>query len=60
VIESKRCLRVLKAGEQCRFTILATQLAVLAHETMQLTVYYEDPGTGSRRAARFGTACGGR
>ncbi len=60
VIESKRCLRVLKAGEQCRFTILASELAVMAHEAMKLTVYYEDPATGNRRAARFGTGCGGR
>jgi hypothetical protein len=59
-IESKKCLRVLKAGERCTFTIRASQLALQTHEVMQLTVYYEDPATGTRRAARYGTACGNR
>jgi hypothetical protein len=59
-IDSKKCLRVLKAGEQCKFTVLASELAVHTYEVMHLTVYYEDPATGSRRAARYGTACGNR
>jgi hypothetical protein len=59
-IESRKCLRVLDAGQQCTFTIRATQIALQTGETMQLTVFYEDPATGSRRAARFSTACGGR
>jgi hypothetical protein len=59
-IESRRCLRVLKAGQQCRFTIRASELALQTRETMQLTVYYEDPVTGGRRPARFSSACGHR
>ncbi|HXA20551.1 MAG TPA: choice-of-anchor D domain-containing protein [Thermoanaerobaculia bacterium] len=59
-VESKKCLRVLDAGQRCTFTVRASMLALQARETMQLTVYYEDPVTGSRRAARFSTACGGR
>lgn len=59
-IESKKCLRVLDAGQQCRFTIRASLIALQTRETMQLNVFYEDPITGSRRAARFTTACGGR
>ncbi|HKO58264.1 MAG TPA: choice-of-anchor D domain-containing protein [Thermoanaerobaculia bacterium] len=59
-IDSRRCLRVLRGGEQCRFTVSASELALQTRETMQLTVYYEDPLTGGRRAARFSSACGGR
>ena len=59
-IESRKCLRVLDAGQQCTFTIRASQIALRTGETMQLTVFYEDPTTGSRRAARFSTSCGGR
>jgi hypothetical protein len=59
-IESKRCLRVLNAGQQCTFTVRASELALRMRETMQLNVYYDDPVTGSRRAARFSTACGNR
>ena len=59
-IESRKCLRVLDAGQQCTFTIHATQIALRTGETMHLTVFYEDPTTGSRRAARFSTSCGGR
>ncbi len=59
-IESKKCLRVLDAGQQCTFTIRASLIALQTRETMQLNVFYDDPITGSRRAARFTTACGGR
>jgi hypothetical protein len=59
-IESKKCLRVLDAGQQCTFTIRASEIALQTRETMQLNVFYEDPVTGSRRAARFSTSCGGR
>lgn len=59
-IESTKCLRVLDAGQQCTFTIRASEIALQTRETMQLNVFYEDPTTGSRRAARFSTACGGR
>ncbi len=57
-VESKKCLRVLDAGQQCTFTVSAGLVALQTRETMQLTVFYEDPVTGSRRAARFSTACG--
>ena len=59
-IKSSRCLRVLDAGQQCTFTIRASQIALQTGETMQLTVFYEDLTTGSRRAARFSTSCGNR
>jgi hypothetical protein len=59
-VESRKCLRVLKPGQQCKFTVRANQLAVQTAETMQLTVYYDDPATGLRRPARFSTACGRR
>ncbi|HET7433535.1 MAG TPA: hypothetical protein VFN10_02350 [Thermoanaerobaculia bacterium] len=57
-IESKRCLRVLKPRQQCRFTVRANELALRMQETMQLTVYYEDPLTGGTRAAHFDSSCG--
>lgn len=57
-IEARRCLRVMKPGQQCKFTIRANELALQTHETMQLTVYYDDPVTGGRRAAQFNSACG--
>jgi hypothetical protein len=59
-IESRRCVRVLKAGQQCKFTVRANELALQTRETMQLTVYYDDPVTGSRRPARFSSTCGSR
>ena len=58
-IESKKCLRVLEAGQQCTFTVRASLMALQTRETMQLNVFYEDPVTGSSRAARYSTACGG-
>jgi hypothetical protein len=59
-IESRKCLRALKARQQCKFTVRATELAIQARETMQLTVYYDDPVSGGTRAARTISACGGR
>jgi hypothetical protein len=59
-IDSRKCLRVLNGGQQCKFTVSASELALQTRETMQLTVYYEDPATGGRRAARFSSACAGR
>jgi hypothetical protein len=59
-IESRKCLRELKARQQCKFTVRATELAIQARETMQLTVYYDDPVSGGTRAARTISACGGR
>jgi hypothetical protein len=59
-IEAKKCLRELKPRQQCKFTIRASQLALQRGETMQLTVYYDDPVTGGRRAAVFSSICSGR
>jgi hypothetical protein len=57
-IEARKCLRVLKPGQQCKFTVRANELALQMRETMQLTVYYDDPLTGGRRAAQFNATCG--
>ena len=59
-IESSKCLRVLNAGQRCRFTVRASDLALQMRETMQLTVYYDDPVSGGRRPARFSSVCGNR
>lgn len=59
-IDSRKCLRVLKPGQQCKFTVRANELALQTRETMQLTVYYDDPVTGTRRPARFSSTCGDR
>ena len=58
-IESAKCLVVLNAGQQCKFTVRANELALQAREVMQLTVHYEDPVSGIRKA-RFSSDCGGR
>ena len=58
-IESEKCLGVLNPGQQCRFTIRASALALESRETMELTVYYEDPGSGVRKA-QFSPGCGNR
>ena len=59
-IEPGRCLRELKARQQCRFTIRAHELALRTRETMHVAVYYDDPLTGERRTAQSSSACGGR
>jgi len=56
-VESRKCLRELKAGQQCRFTVHANELALQRAETMTLTVYYDDPLTGTRRPASVRSAC---
>jgi hypothetical protein len=59
-VEARKCLRVLKPGQQCKFTVRANELAVQTGETMKINVYYDDPITGTRRPAMFSLACGGR
>jgi hypothetical protein len=50
-IDSGKCMRVLKPGQRCRFTVRATDLAIQRKETITLDVYYDDPITGQRRVA---------
>jgi hypothetical protein len=57
-VEARRCLRELKPRQQCKFTVRANQLALQRAETMQITVYYDDPVTGTRRAASTSSTCG--
>lgn len=59
-VDSGKCLRVLNPREQCRFAISASARALQSRETMQLTIYYDDPVGGGLRPARFSAACGGR
>ncbi|MBV8519683.1 MAG: choice-of-anchor D domain-containing protein [Acidobacteria bacterium] len=59
-VRAKECLRVLAPRQRCRFTIAASTRALEARETMLLAVYYDDPATGTRRAAQFSSACNGR
>ncbi|HYC88715.1 MAG TPA: choice-of-anchor D domain-containing protein [Thermoanaerobaculia bacterium] len=56
-VEASRCLRFLGAGQQCTFTITATERALKTKEIMNLRVEYEDPATGQRQAARASAAC---
>jgi len=56
-IESRNCLRELKRGQQCKFTVRANELALQRSETIMLTVYYDDRVTGGRRAATVRSAC---
>lgn len=56
-VDPGRCLREIAPGRQCRFSVRANQLALQRREMMQLTVYYDDPLTGTRRAASVSSAC---
>jgi hypothetical protein len=57
-IDAGRCIRVLKPGQQCKFTVRANEIALRTSESMQMKVYYDDPATGTRRPALFSPVCG--
>lgn len=59
-VEASRCTRFLGAGQQCTFSITASERALKMREVMNLRVEYEDPATGLRQAARASAACGRR
>lgn len=59
-VDSARCQRILGPGQRCKFTVRATELAIQRGERIDITVFYDDPATGQRRAAAASAACGRR
>ena len=59
-LDLRKCLRILKPGQQCRFTVRATEGALEQRARMHLRVYYDDPLTGGTRVAFTTTTCGGQ